>query len=74
MGETSEGQGQAELRERFEAELQAADLHVAGDDRARLWVMWERHFPQREALREAALADAEDPTFMQKPTLLEGRS
>jgi len=74
MGETGDGSERAELHELFEAELRAARIDVSGDDRERLWIMWERHFPQRQALREAALTDTEDPTFIQKPTTLAGRS
>lgn len=74
MGEANDGPERAELRELFEAELRAAGFDVSGDDRERLWIMWERHLPQRQALREAVLADTEDPTFIQKPTTLAGRS
>ncbi len=74
MVEASESVDQAELRELFEAELRVAGFDISGDDRERLWVMWERHFPQRQVLREAALADTEDPTFIQKPTTLAGRA
>ena len=68
MTEMPAGEDQQELRVLFEAELLAAGLAVAGDDRERLWVMWADHFPQREALRSAVLAPEEDPTFIQKPT------
>jgi hypothetical protein len=68
MTEMPAGEDQQELRALFEAELLAAGLVVADDDRERLWVMWADHFPQREALRSAVLAPEEDPTFIQKPT------
>ena len=68
MSEMTEGHDEQGLRALFEAELLAAGLVVADDDRERLWVMWADHFPQREALRSAVLAPEEDPTFIQKPT------
>ena len=57
-----------DLRARFDAELRVAGLEVGGDDRERLFAMWEDFFPQREALRAAALALEDEPTFIEKPT------
>jgi hypothetical protein len=48
-------------RARFDAELAAAGLTVTGRDRELLFAMWLEHFPQREALRAAAVALEEEP-------------
>ena len=72
MAEAAGGRDEQELRALFEAELRAAGLEISGDDRERLWVMWSRHVPERAALRHAALAPEEDPTFIQKPSSLGG--
>ena len=68
MAETTGGASRADLRARFDAELQIAGLEVSGDDRERLYVMWADFLPQREALRAAAPAAEEEPTFIEKPT------
>ena len=51
----------ATLRTRFDAEVAAAGLTVAGHDRELLFAMWLEHLPQREALRAAALAPEDEP-------------
>jgi hypothetical protein len=61
-----------DLRARFDAELRVAGLEVAGDDRERLFAMWEDFYPQREAFRAAALEPEDEPTFIEKPARLGG--
>jgi hypothetical protein len=51
----------ADLRARFDAEVAAAGLTVAGRDRELLFAMWQEHLPQREALRAAVVAPEEEP-------------
>lgn len=52
---------EAELRARFDVELSAAGLALAGRDRELLYAMWKAYLPEREALRAAALAPDEEP-------------
>jgi hypothetical protein len=51
----------ADLRARFDAELRAAGLILAGRDYDLLFAMWAEHLPQREALRAAVPALDEEP-------------
>ena len=53
--------GPNELRARFDAEVQAAGLNIAGRDLELLFEMWSEHLPQREALRAAVPAPDEEP-------------
>lgn len=66
--------GETDLHARFDAELRVAGLEVTGEDRERLFAMWEDFYPQREALRAAALEPEDEPTFIEKPTRLGGGS
>jgi hypothetical protein len=50
-----------ELRARFDAELSAAGLNLAGRDYELLFAMWTEHRPQREALRAAVPMPDEEP-------------
>ncbi len=50
-----------DLRGRFDAELAAAGLSIAGRDYDLLFAMWKEHLPQREAVRAAALAQEDEP-------------
>ena len=50
-----------ELRARFDAELQVAGLVLTGQDYQALYDMWVEHLPEREALRAAVPAPAEEP-------------
>ena len=50
-----------ELRARFDAELSAVGLSLAGRDYELLFAMWAEHRPQREALRAAVPASDEEP-------------
>ena len=50
-----------ELRARFDAELSAAGLSLAGREYELLFAMWSEHQPQREALRAAVPAFDEEP-------------
>jgi hypothetical protein len=59
-------------RARFEAEVTAADLRLSPEDRERLFGLWTRALPYREALRAAPLAREEEPAFAEKPTTLGG--
>ncbi len=52
---------QDELRTRFDAEVQAAGLTLAGRDREPLFAMWTEHLPRREALRATVPAPDEEP-------------
>ena len=54
------GPDDATLRVRFDAEVTAAGLTVAGRDRELLFAMWLEHLPQREALRAAALTPEDE--------------
>ena len=47
MPETDDGARRA----RFEAEVTAADLRLSPEDRERLFDLWTRALPSREALR-----------------------
>ena len=59
-------------RARFEAEVTAADLRLSPEDRERLFGLWIRALPYREALRAAPIAAEEEPAFVEKPTALGG--
>jgi hypothetical protein len=59
-------------RARFEAEVTAADLRLSPEDRERLFELWTRALPYREALRAAPIAPEEEPAFVEKPTMLGG--
>jgi hypothetical protein len=50
-----------ELRARFDAELSAAGLTLAGRDYDLLFAMWAEHRPQREALRATLPRPDEEP-------------
>ena len=50
-----------DLRDRFEAELTAAGLSLAGREYELLFAMWAEHRPQREALRAAVPMPDEEP-------------
>lgn len=50
-----------DLRSRFDAELAAAGLTIAGRDYDLLFAMWKEHLPQREAVRAAAPAQEDEP-------------
>ena len=50
-----------ELRARFDAEISAAGLSLAGRDYELLFAMWTEHRPQREALRAAVPTPDEEP-------------
>ena len=50
-----------ELRARFDAELSAARLNLAGRDYELLFAMWTEHRPRREALRAAVPMPDEEP-------------
>ena len=50
-----------QLRARFDAEVQAAGLALAGRDRDLLYAMWAEHLPEREALRAAVPSPEEEP-------------
>ena len=50
-----------ELRARFDAEMSAAGLSLAGRDDELLFAMWAEHLPQREALRAAVPMPDEEP-------------
>ena len=50
-----------ELHTRFDAELSAAGLSLAGRDYELLFAMWAEHRPQRAALRAAVPAPDEEP-------------
>lgn len=50
-----------DLHARFDAELTAAGLSLAGRDYDLLFAMWSEHLPQREALRAAVPALDEEP-------------
>ena len=59
-------------RVRFEAEVTAADLRLSPEDRERLFDLWTRALPSREALRAAPIAREEEPAFVEKPAMLGG--
>ena len=59
-------------RIRFEAEITAADLRLSPEDRERLFDLWTRALPYRDALRAAQIAREEEPAFVEKPTVLGG--
>ncbi len=61
-----------DLRRRFEAQLEAADLHIPDDEREELFVLWSSYLPHRDALHNAAVPLEDEPTFIEKPTV--GRS
>lgn len=69
MAEADEGRDRAELRDRFEAELRVAGLRIPSEDDEALFVMWANHLPRREAMRQAALAPEEEPTFIERPAM-----
>jgi hypothetical protein len=71
MLETS---GDQARRTRFEAEVTAADLCLSPEDRERLFDLWTRARPYRDALRAAPIAPEEEPAFVEKPTTLGGGS
>ena len=50
-----------EPRARFDAELSAAGLSLAGREYELLFAMWAEHLPQREALRAAVPMPNEEP-------------
>jgi hypothetical protein len=50
-----------ELRARFDAEMRAAGLSLAGRDYDLLFALWAEHLPQRGALRAAIPALDEEP-------------
>jgi hypothetical protein len=50
-----------DLRARFDAELSAAGLTLAGRDYDLLFAMWVEHRPQREALAAAVPRPDEEP-------------
>ena len=50
-----------ELLARFDAELSAAGLSLAGRDYELLFAMWTEHRPAREALRAAVPMPNEEP-------------
>ena len=50
-----------DLRARFDAEMRAAGLSLAGRDYDLLFAMWAEHRPQREALRAAVPMPDEEP-------------
>ena len=60
------------LRARFEAEATAADLRLSAEDRERLFELWTRALPFRDALRVAPIDREEEPAFVEKPTMLGG--
>ncbi len=68
MPETDDGARRA----RFEAEVTAADLCLTPDDRERLFELWTRALPYRDALRAAPIALEEEPAFVEKPAMLGG--
>lgn len=68
----ADGRDPAALRALFDAEVLAAALVVTDDDRERLFAMWSDHLPTRDRLRAAELALPEEPSFVEKPTLLGG--
>ncbi len=59
-------------RARFEAEVTAADLRLSPEDRERLFELWTRALPFRDALRAAPISPHEEPAFVEKPTALGG--
>jgi hypothetical protein len=59
---------EADLGARFEAELRVAGIEVTGRERELLYAMWVEHLPERDALRAAATAPEEEPSFIEKPT------
>ena len=60
------------LRARFDAEVTATDLRLSPEDRERLFELWTRALPFRDALRAAPIAREEEPAFVEKPTMLGG--
>ena len=70
MSQSSDGANEAALRVQFDAEVLAADLTVPDADREHLFAMWAEHLPQRDSLRSASIALAEEPSFTQKPAQL----
>ena len=56
-------------RARFEAEVIAADLRLSPEDHERVFDLWTRALPYREALRAAPIAREEEPAFVEKPTM-----
>ena len=63
----------SESRRRFEAELQAADLDIPERERDKLFVLWQEYLPHRDALRGTPIMPEDEPTFIEKPTVREGR-
>ena len=59
-------------RVRFEAEITAADVCLSPEDRERLFDLWARALPYRDALRAAPVSLEEEPSFVEKPTTLGG--
>lgn len=59
---------EADLTARFESELRVAGIEVSGRERDLLYAMWVEHLPERDALRAAAIAPEEEPSFIEKPT------
>jgi hypothetical protein len=68
----SGGRDPAAIRAQFDAEVRAADLALADDDRERLFAMWADHLPTRDQLQAADVAPAEEPSFAEKATLAGG--
>ena len=64
------GPTSAELRARFDAEIQVAGIVVSDEDRGPLYAMWVELVPIRARLRDADLALEEEPSFTQKPAQL----
>lgn len=59
---------EAAQRDQFDAEVRAAGLTLADDDRERLFATWADHLSTRESLRSAAPALEEEPSFIEKPS------
>jgi len=57
-----------ESRRRFDAELLAVDLDLPEDERDKLFVLWQRYLPHRDALRSTSVPPDTEPTFIEKPT------
>jgi len=51
----------AYLRAQFDAEVTTAGLRLPEREHELLFAMWAEHLPQREALRAAVPAPAEEP-------------
>jgi len=50
-----------DLRAQFEAEVKTAGLRLPEREYEMLFAMWAEHLPQRQALRAAVPAPAEEP-------------